>query len=63
MDQKQTCLYYTAKEVMDILGVSRAKAYKVVNARQEEVAARGYIGTAGKVPKKLRAERLYGVTI
>ncbi|MDE6945546.1 MAG: helix-turn-helix domain-containing protein [Lachnospiraceae bacterium] len=63
MDQKQTCLYYTAKEVMDILGVSRAKAYKVVKELNEELAARGYIVTAGKVPKKLLAERLYGMTI
>ena len=44
----QGCLYYTANEVMEILGVSRAKAYKVVRELNEELAAKGYIVTAGK---------------
>lgn len=47
----QACLYYTAQEVMEILGVSRAKAYKVVKELNEELAAKGYIVTAGRVPK------------
>lgn len=59
----QTCLYYTAQEVMEILGVSRAKAYKVVRELNEELAAKGYIVTSGKVPKKFLAERLYGMTV
>lgn len=57
------CLYYTANEVMEILGVSRAKAYKVVKELNKELAAQGYIVTAGKVPKKFLAERLYGMTV
>lgn len=63
MAQTATCLYYTAQEVMDLLGVSRAKAYKVVKELNEELAEKGYIVTAGKVPKKFLAERLYGMTI
>lgn len=59
----QTCVYYTAQEVMEILGVSRAKAYKVVRELNEELAAKGYIVTTGKVPKKFLAERLYGMTV
>ena len=57
------CLYYTASEVMEILGVSRAKAYRVVKELNKELAAQGYIVTAGKVPKKFLAERLYGMTV
>jgi hypothetical protein len=48
---------------MEILGVSRAKAYKIVKELNEELAAKGYIVTAGKVPKKFLAERLYGMTV
>lgn len=29
----QECLYYTAKDVMELLGVSRAKAYKIINVK------------------------------
>ena len=57
------CLYYTANEVMEIVGVSRAKAYKIIKKLNEELAAQGYIVTAGKVPKKYLAERLYGMTV
>lgn len=63
MAQKQACLYYTAQEVMEILGVSRAKAYRVVKELNEELAAKGYIVTAGKVSKKFLAERLYGMIV
>ncbi|MBD5474875.1 MAG: helix-turn-helix domain-containing protein [Lachnospiraceae bacterium] len=63
MAKMQSCLYYTAQEVMELLGVSRAKAYKLVKELNEELAAKGYIVTAGKIPKKFLAERLYGMTI
>lgn len=59
----QECLYYTASEVMEIMGVSRAKAYKIVKELNDELAAKGYIVTTGKVPKKFLAERLYGMTV
>lgn len=60
---EQGSIYYTANEVMVILGVSRAKAYKVVKKLNEELAAMGYIVLPGKVPKKLLAERLYGMMV
>lgn len=56
------CLYYTAQEVMEILGVSRAKAYKVVKELNKELSAKGYIVTAGKIPKKYLEEKCYGMT-
>lgn len=57
----QGCLYYTATEVMELLGVSRAKAYKIVKDLNEELAAKGYIVTAGRIPKKYLAEKCYGM--
>lgn len=59
---KQERWYYTAKEVMDILGISRSKAYKLVKELNEELSAEGYIVTAGKISKKFLNERLYGMT-
>lgn len=56
-------LYYTAQEVQELLGVSRAKAYKIVKELNEELAARGYLVTAGKVPKKYLAEKYYGMNV
>lgn len=56
-------LYYTAQEVEEMLGVSRAKAYKVIKELNEELEAKGYLVTAGKVPKKYLAEKYYGMTL
>ena len=56
-------LYYTAQEVQELLGVSRAQAYKIVKNLNAELAAKGYISVAGKVPKKFLAEKYYGLTV
>lgn len=57
----KNCLYYTAQEVQDMLGVSRAKAYKIVKELNGELARNGYIVTAGKIPKKYLAQKYYGM--
>ncbi len=59
----QKSLYFTANEVMEILGVSRSSAYKLIKKLNEELEAKGYLVTAGKIPKKFLAERLYGMTV
>lgn len=53
-------IYFTAMEVASMLGVSRGKAYKIVKGMNEELAKKGYIVVAGKVPKKYFSERYYG---
>ena len=50
MDSK---VYYTAMEVAKMLGVSRAKGYKIVRELNEELTKKGYIVIAGKIPKKV----------
>ena len=62
-NMEQGCLYYTANEVMVILGVSRAKAYKTIKLLNAELVEKGYIVTAGKIPKKYLSERVYGMTV
>lgn len=55
-------LYYTANEVMEMLGISRGHAYKIVKRLNEELSSKGFIVVAGKVPKKYFAEHFYGMT-
>ena len=57
----QGCLYYTANEVMEMLGISRGHAYKIVKQLNEELASKGFIVIAGRVPKKYFAEQYYGM--
>lgn len=57
----QESLYYTANEVMEMLGISRGHAYKIVKQLNEELANKGFIVIAGRVPKKFFAEHYYGM--
>lgn len=54
------CLYYTANEIQEFLGVSRGYAYKIVKQLNEELKEKGYIATPGRIPKKYFAEKYYG---
>ncbi|MBQ8133314.1 MAG: hypothetical protein IJ192_02720 [Clostridia bacterium] len=56
----QNKLYYTAMEVANLLGVSRAKGYQICREMNEELAKQGYIVIAGKIPKKYLEEKYYG---
>ena len=55
------CLYYTAVEVQELLGVSRGHAYKVVKKLNEELKQKGFIVIAGRIPKKYFAKKYYGM--
>ena len=58
----ENCLYYTATEIMEMLGISRGHAYKIVKQLNQELASKGFIVIAGRVPKKYFAEHYYGMT-
>ena len=55
-------LYYTANEVKEMLGISRGHAYKIVKQLNDELAGKGFIVVAGRIPKKYFAEHFYGLT-
>lgn len=57
----QECLYYTAMDVKEMLGVSRGKAYQLVKKLNEELDEKGFIVIAGRIPKKFFNERYYGL--
>ena len=42
--------FITAEEVQQVLGISRSKAYQIVQALNRELKAAGYITIAGKFP-------------
>ena len=48
---KKTNYMMTAQDVMEELGVSRAKAYGIVREMNAELCSQGYTVIAGKVPR------------
>lgn len=52
-------IFYYVDDVMDLLGVSRSKAYKIIQDLNAELKDSGYIGVSGRVPKKFFNERFY----
>lgn len=55
--------YYTAKEVQEMLGVSKSKAYKIIRELNEELKRSGYIVMPGKISRKYLQERCYGLVV
>lgn len=56
-------VYFTAQEVASILGVSIGHSYKLIRKMNEELADKGYLYVAGKVPVVYFEERYYGVLV
>jgi hypothetical protein len=53
-------MYVDVKEVMQSLGVSRGKAYKIIQQMNDELQAKGYKTIAGKCSRKYFNEMFYG---
>lgn len=51
--------FYLVDDVMKILGVSKSKAYKVMQDMNKELSGEGYFTIAGKVPRRYFEERFY----
>jgi len=56
-------MYVDVKEAMQTLGVSRGKAYKIIQQLNEELKSQGYIIIAGKCSRKYFNEKFYGCEI
>lgn len=59
---KQSRMYYTAADVMEMLGISKGQAYKILRQMNEDLSAKGYIVIPGKIPKVYFAEHYYGMS-
>ena len=55
--------FITAEEVQKVLGVSRSKAYQIVQGMNRELKAAGYITIAGKCPIQYFQQKCYGLQI
>lgn len=54
-------MFLHAKDVQEILGVSRNYAYVIIRELNEELAEQGYRVVAGRVPAKFFKEKFYGM--
>lgn len=53
-------LYYSAEDIAGMLGVSTGKAYKILREMNKDLADRGFLTIAGKIPVEYFKERWYG---
>ena len=47
------------KDITEILGVSRAKAYAVIRSMNSELEKQGYIVVSGKIPRAFWETKFY----
>lgn len=55
--------FMTAKEVSEVLGISRSKAYQIVREMNSELKREGYITVAGKCPVRYFEKKFYGFEV
>ena len=61
--QNMRAQFITAEEVQQVLGISRSKAYQIVQAMNRELKSAGYITIAGKCPIQYFKQKFYGLQI
>ncbi len=61
MTEDRQGMFLFAKDVQEILGVSRNYAYVIIRELNEELAKQGYRVVAGRVPTKFFKEKFYGM--
>ena len=54
-------LFVKANEVAEVLGVSRAEAYRIIKRLNGELASKGYIVINGRVSRRYLEEQIYGM--
>ena len=59
MDEK---IYYSAADIAAMLGVSTGKAYKILREMNKDLADKGFLTIAGKIPVEYFKARWYGAT-
>lgn len=54
-------MYYTAQDLQEMLGVSRALAYKILKKMNTDLEAKGFLVIPGRIPKAYFADHYYGM--
>lgn len=57
MDEK---IYYSAEDIAKMLGVSMGKSYKILREMNKDLASKGFLTIAGKIPVEYFKEKWYG---
>lgn len=52
-------IFFYVDDVIEMLGVSRSKAYSIIQGLNAELKKKGKITVAGRVPRKYFFERFY----
>lgn len=50
----------TAQDIVDMLGVSKGHAYKIIRQLNRELEDSGYIVVSGKIPRAYWDKKFYG---
>ena len=58
--KSKNSLFITATEVSEMMGVSRAYAYRIIKQMNDELSRRGFLVIQGKTRKKYFYEKVYG---
>ena len=53
-------IYYSAEDIANMLGVSKRKSYKILREKNKELANKGFLTIAGKIPVEYFKEKWYG---
>jgi hypothetical protein len=61
-EDKRKCMYYTAADVQEMLGIGRGRAYRILRELNAELSSKGFIVISGKIPKQFFNEHYYGLT-
>lgn len=56
-------IYYSAKDVAELLQISQSKAYTIIRELNLELLEKGYIVIKGKIPIAFFNEKIYGAAI
>ena len=50
-------IYYSAEDIAKMLGVSMGKSYKILREMNKELAGKGFLTIAGKIPVEYFREK------
>lgn len=54
-------VFFNVNDVMELLGVSRAYAYRIIKSLNNELVKSGYMVISGKIPRAYLLERYYAL--
>lgn len=54
-------VFCNVNDVMEMTGVSRAYAYRIIRSLNDELVRRGYMVISGKIPRAYLMERFYAL--